>query len=138
MSRSARFADNGWWGTSLYVFVSALQGHLDVVHALLTAGASVDQAHENGITPLLVAAWQGHASVISVLLQRGADPSTQTTQDAYGNIPQGSTALSIAQHQGHADVVALLTRKQRNEIDERETPDREGSTHGISDTFTRF
>eukprot|EP01043_Picozoa_sp_COSAG02_P118902 COSAG02_NODE_55529_length_290_cov_0.722513_2_plen_48_part_01 len=43
-----------------------------MVSALLSAGASVDQAKEGGWTPLLFAAQNGDDSVVSALLSAGA------------------------------------------------------------------
>ena len=43
-------------------------GHLDVVHALVAAGASVDQAKENGATPLFISAQEGHLDVVHALV----------------------------------------------------------------------
>jgi ankyrin repeat protein len=44
------------------------------VALLLNAGASVDRADADGVTPLFVAAQQGHPAVCALLLAAGADP----------------------------------------------------------------
>jgi len=52
------------------------QGHGDVVDALLTAGADIDQVTAGDQTsPLLLAAINGHYDLVLSLLGRGADPS---------------------------------------------------------------
>ena len=40
---------------------------------LIKAGADVNQATSNGVTPLYVAAQQGHESCVALLIQAGAD-----------------------------------------------------------------
>ena len=51
---------------------AAMQGHADVVTALLEAGAIVDAVNKQGQTPLHVTAGQGHADVARALLAAGA------------------------------------------------------------------
>jgi ankyrin repeat protein len=71
------------------VTASAL-GHLDIVQALLEAGADVNQQNEvTGFTPLISAADNGHLEVLSFLLETGADVSI-----ASGSA--GNTALYYA------------------------------------------
>ena len=48
-------------------------GHHEVVTALIAAGASVDQAREDGDTPLCEAAYNGHVEVVRLLVRAGAD-----------------------------------------------------------------
>ena len=69
--------------------IAAQEGHDSVVSALISAGASVDQAKENGWTALVIAAHQGHDSVVSALYFAGA-----SVDQAKEN---GATALMIAQ-----------------------------------------
>ena len=44
-----------------------------VVKRLLEAGATVDQAREDGKTPLMMAVEKGHKAVVRVLEENGAD-----------------------------------------------------------------
>jgi len=90
------------------VYVVAQYGHLEVVRALVGAGADIPICMGgNGLSPLFVAAWSGHAAVVAELLQHAPGRSAATTQD-HLEIPAGSTALSVAQQQGHQGVVELL------------------------------
>ena len=90
------------------MYVAAHPGHLEVVRALVGAGADMSICMAgNGWSPLFVAAWSGHAAVVAELLQHAPDRSAATTQDHF-KIPAGSTALSVAELKGHQDVVELL------------------------------
>jgi ankyrin repeat protein len=62
-----------------FSFVSSLQvkGHLDVIEALLAAGADPSAATTtDGVTPMFIAAQFGHLNVVNALLSVEADPST--------------------------------------------------------------
>ncbi|KAL5509660.1 hypothetical protein EMCRGX_G005062 [Ephydatia muelleri] len=52
---------------------ASYNGHLDVVTALLEAGANINQATKNGWSPLNVASWKGHLDVVNTLLEAGAN-----------------------------------------------------------------
>jgi hypothetical protein len=67
---------------------------------LLSQGASVKQATNDGSTPLSIAAQNGHEAVCELLLSHGASVN-QAMND-------GSTPLSIAAQNGHDAVCALL------------------------------
>ena len=43
------------------------------MRALIEAGADVNKARDNSVTPLLIAAHQGHAAVVRALIELGAD-----------------------------------------------------------------
>lgn len=70
------------------------------VALLLQAGAGVDAADQQGMTPLMVAARSGDAAVARLLLDAGANPMLRNAK--------GHTALTLAQAAGQRDVVALL------------------------------
>ena len=54
--------------------MAAENGHVEVLKALLGAGADAGQVNEkNGTFPLLMAAAKGHAAVIDLLVEAGAD-----------------------------------------------------------------
>ena len=56
------------------VLMAAALGHLDILVALLDAGAQINAAHAaNGSTALHAAAFLGHAEVAELLLARGSD-----------------------------------------------------------------
>ena len=82
---------------------AALAGHVEVVKALLAAGASVNQARTvDGTTPLHAAAATGHAEVVAVLLEAGADVDAKCDD--------GATALHVACARDHPLVVRLLLK----------------------------
>ena len=51
---------------------ASIKGYLDIVKALLAAGADKDKVDEDGDTPLMMAATQGCLKVVQVLLKAGA------------------------------------------------------------------
>ena len=51
---------------------ASIKGYLDIVKALLAAGADKDKVDEDGVTPLIWAATQGHLKVLQVLVKAGA------------------------------------------------------------------
>ncbi len=73
---------------------------LEMVTALLAAGAKPTVANRYGVTPLHEAATIGSAAVVSALLRAGAKPDA-----AYG---EGETALMLAARSGNLDSVKLL------------------------------
>ena len=79
------------------------KGYLDIVKALLAAGADKDKGNDFGNTPLIRAALKGHLKVVQVLLKARAKVDTANKQ-------HGDTALILAAHYGLIEVVeALLT-----------------------------
>ena len=51
---------------------ASIKGYLDIVKALLAAGADKDKYGGFGVTPLIWAATQGHLKVVQVLVKAGA------------------------------------------------------------------
>ena len=51
---------------------ASIEGYLDIVKALLAAGADKDKYGGFGVTPLIWAAIEGHLKVVQVLLKAGA------------------------------------------------------------------
>ncbi len=43
--------------------IAAEEGHMEVVNALIAAGADKDKADDDGTTPLFIAAEEGHVEV---------------------------------------------------------------------------
>ena len=81
---------------------ASFKGYLDIVKALLAAGADKDKVDEDGVTPLIWAATQGHLKVVQVLLKAGAKVDKA---DKYGH-----TALIGATDNGHTQVVEALLK----------------------------
>jgi ankyrin repeat protein len=79
---------------------AARYGRLAAIAALLKAGARVDGADSDGITPLMYAAANGRTAAVDALLAAGADVH-------HANIG-GSTALYYALAGGHIDAARVL------------------------------
>ena len=74
---------------------------------MLDKGAEVDQANENGRTPLFVACFKGHVGAARLLLDKGADVNRAV---------KNWTPLYVACLAGHVDVAQLLLERSA-EID---------------------
>ncbi|KAF1780908.1 Ankyrin repeat-containing domain [Phytophthora cactorum] len=77
---------------------AALRGHIEVVHLLLSQGASVEAQSCIGDTPLLLAATRGRLEVVRALLVNGASPNIKNVM--------GETPLSRAVAGGYVEVAA--------------------------------
>ena len=83
--------------------LASLQGHIDIVNALVSGGANLNLATKHdGSTAVFMASFHGHANVVEELFRRGADMNQARTD--------GSTPLWIASEKGHSDVVDALIR----------------------------
>ena len=78
---------------------ASLNGHLDVVRALLAAKANVNAKYSDGMTALMMASSKGNLDLVQALLAEGADVNAKTSN--------GVTALMLAKD---AEVRALLVR----------------------------
>jgi ankyrin repeat protein len=79
---------------------AAGMGHDKVVEQLVNAGALVDAAYIDGLTPLMWAAGQGHTDTVRFLVSKGANKSLKDER--------GLTALDMAKEAGHARIVDAL------------------------------
>ena len=79
------------------LYVACQNGYVDVVLALLSAGAKVDLESKDGSTPLWVASGQGHTRVVHVLLSVGANVN-----------PENSPPLFAACVDSHVEIVHAL------------------------------
>jgi hypothetical protein len=75
---------------------------VDVVKALVAAGANVDAAMPNDATSLFIACQNGHVNVVNALIAAGAN--------IFARMIFGSTPLSIAYDNENYDIVCLLSR----------------------------
>ena len=60
---------------------SAENGHLEVVRALIEAGADVNARAENGLIPLILSAQNGHLEVVRALIEAGAYVNAKDRSD---------------------------------------------------------
>jgi hypothetical protein len=72
----------------------------DLAALLLDAGANVNQAALNGITPLMAAAYGGHEAIVKRLLAQGADPHPVDRLN--------KTAMVYAAGEGRTGIVQML------------------------------
>jgi hypothetical protein len=85
-------------------YYAAYYGYVEVVHALIQAGADLNQAEDKGATPLHIAYRKGHAEVVHAPIQAGAD----LNQDMDG----GYTPFLMARMSGHRAIVRLLAEAE--------------------------
>ena len=79
---------------------AAQQGHIEVVRALLAAGANINHADAEEATSLMMSARNGHIEVVRALLAANADPRIVA--------PNGATSLSVAKAKKRTAIAALL------------------------------
>lgn len=102
-------SDHRRLGTRTALHLAAEAGHLQIVEALLKAGAQADTPVVDGVAPfdrtaMHLAAANGHHQVVRTLLAHGAAFDRQTrTWDGPGDTP-----FSMAAEAGHAEVIAAL------------------------------
>ena len=82
------------------LMIAAQLGKVELVQAILGAGADLDARDSSGATALTLAASNGQAEVVSVLLRAGADPAAPNYT--------GWSPLHAAALNGFPDVVTLL------------------------------
>jgi uncharacterized protein len=76
------------------------QDRLDIVQALISAGANVNAKNRYGTPPLVVAAANGNASITKALLKAGADVRVM--------VPETGSVLIAAARTGNPEVIQLL------------------------------
>jgi uncharacterized protein len=79
---------------------AAHHDHLDLVQALIKAGANVKLKNQFGTSALTEAAIIGSAPIIDALLKAGADPNTKN--------PEGETPLMAVARGGHVEAARRL------------------------------
>jgi ankyrin repeat protein len=93
-------------GRTALTVAAATTGALDSIKLLLTAGAEVNIADTDGVTPLIAASLADNAAVVRLLAEKGADINAKTTLAA------PATALMGAAHAGNTELTKfLLSRK---------------------------
>ncbi|MCJ1273712.1 hypothetical protein MMC21_001505 [Puttea exsequens] len=66
---------NGWSRTALHA--AAFQGHEEMVQILLQAGADLEAAGNDGLTPMYLAAQRKHEGIVQTFLKAGAQLETE-------------------------------------------------------------
>jgi ankyrin repeat protein len=136
-------SDQGW--TAL--MIATIEGHVEVVRALLEHGAQVNAGNNKGWTALRFAVSMDETEILRVLLDAGADANikdhegkTALMQAAGENSKESlkalldaganphikdhheQTALSIGQKQGHTEIIKLLKEAEAKAATKIETP----------------
>lgn len=86
-------------GATAIMYASS-NGDLELVRALIKAGASAKPANQFGTSALTEASIIGNAPIIEALLKAGADPNFKT--------PNGETPIMAAARSGKVDAAKLL------------------------------
>ncbi|KAK3277015.1 hypothetical protein CYMTET_14956 [Cymbomonas tetramitiformis] len=108
---------------SRYLRVATLNGHPEVAATLLDAGAQVDCADSNGVTPLLSSIQSERpVELVQLLLDRGAFIESS---DATGTVP-----LHVAVFFGKLPIIDLLLQGSLSHV-------AECRTRGKGPSFTR-
>ncbi|MCW1430286.1 ankyrin repeat domain-containing protein [Novosphingobium sp. JCM 18896] len=83
------------------LFDAARLGRVDVLPALLRAGADIDARDRAGYTPLILASYHGHEHATAMLLATGAQVDRP-------DAARGNTALMGVAFKGHGGIAARL------------------------------
>ncbi len=85
---------------------AARYGYVELVKALIEAGANIDIGDVDGNTPLMRASYNGHVNVVRILINAGVDISTKDND--------GNTALMLASKYKRTNVVNILNNALEN------------------------
>lgn len=80
--------------------IYCIRGNLEEVLEGIASGVDVDNADDEGFTPLMIAALQNHADIAQVLLDVGADVSAENRQ--------GYTAFDLAKKRNSTAVLEVF------------------------------
>jgi len=78
--------------------------NLEIVRAVLEAGADPNAAQQQGFRPIHEAGNHGNRDLAELLMRYGADPSLKNDD--------GQTAISIAREKGHAEFADWLANRR--------------------------
>jgi ankyrin repeat protein len=94
---------------------AAAEGHVQVIEALIEAGADFKTPLDSGFTPLLFAVRQDRIPAVKALLEAGADVNEVVTVKTNPKLPEGerplrsgTTPLHVAIANGHLELAAEL------------------------------
>jgi uncharacterized protein len=106
LSQGTRIDQLRWPNDETSLMIAARRGDLDIVKALLNAGADINTKNRFGDTALTKAVYKGHTDVVQVLLDAGA-----STEVAWN---RGETPLFEAAQRGYDGIVKALIDKGAN------------------------
>jgi ankyrin repeat protein len=100
---------------------AAAEGHVEVVDALLKAGADFRTPLPSGFTPLFFAVREGRSDVVFRLLQAGVDINDvmQPGGSASERRRRGTSPLLLAVENGHLELALALVRAGADPNDDR-------------------
>eukprot|EP00438_Fugacium_kawagutii_P003119 Skav222834 [mRNA] locus=scaffold1338:115917:131271:- [translate_table: standard] len=90
------------------IFIAAQCGHVDLVHALLDASASIDLSDASGLTALHAAAKSGHFGAVQCLIEAAANCLLEAGAEKNQRMEDGLTPLHVASSHGHLQIVNEL------------------------------
>lgn len=118
-----------WEGDLTPLHLASEAGQLEVMAALVTAGADVDAGDEIGNTPLHVAR---DARTLEFLLEHGANPNLVAYSEYGSGSPLGSYCTLVhrleTDEKGMASATAQVREEKRNMTDELSTTHRDAFT----------
>ena len=92
------FQEDDEQNTALHV--ASTNGHLNIVNALINAGANVNLTNSDNETPLFIAVANDHLDIVNILIRTNANVNIRDVQ--------GETPLSTAALLGELEVVKIL------------------------------
>ena len=78
--------------------------NIEIVRAVLEAGADPNAAQQQGFRPIHEAGNNGNRELAELLMRYGADPSLKNDE--------GKTAISLAREKGHAEFASWLEKRR--------------------------
>ncbi|XP_041644377.1 histone-lysine N-methyltransferase EHMT1a [Cheilinus undulatus] len=94
------------------LYAAAAEGHQEICHMLVQAGANLDMFDEEQKTPLMAACENNHLDTVKYLLRAGASVSHKDIM--------GFTCLHLAAKLGHYDILHLLLSKASKYINSQD------------------
>lgn len=86
------------------IHAAVASGNLDIVRAVLDAGADPNAAQQQGFRPIHEAATRANRELADLLLKYGADPTLRADN--------GKNAVDLAREKGHAEFASWLANRR--------------------------
>ena len=117
---------------SLSLYEASQEGDVEAVQLLLAHdGVEVNQARNNGVTPLYIASEKGHTEVVELLLAHDGVEVNQANHN-------GATPLFIASQKGRTEVVELLLAHDGVEVNQANKEKQSPLTAACEKTHTNI